>query len=241
MCSIFNNERLYIANNYRENDLLLTEHQQDLLTGTLLGDGNLQTSSLTGETWRYRAIQKKDHHDYLLQKYNILKNICGSPPIYSKVYDSRTEKHYERWYFNSLTFAGLNPLARAFYVIGPSGRWIKDVPTNIAEILTPRAVAYWYMDDGSLKYYGKSNAMRICSESFSKQGVEILQAAMWDKFNISVALTKRKKKGVLVGYRLAIHEAESSKFRDLIQPYLIPSMKYKVSNGKYGRLSEEDP
>lgn len=117
-------------------------------------------------------------------------------------------------------------------------KWVKDVPENIAELLTPRAVAYMYMDDGSLKYRGHSNAMRICSESFSKEGVEILQAAIYEKFQISLKLTKKNKNGVLVGYRLAISEAESSKFRELIQPYLVDCMKYKVSNGKRGSLAD---
>jgi hypothetical protein len=120
-----------------------------------------------------------------------------------------------------------------------SETWVKDVPENIAEILTPRAVAYMYMDDGSLKYYGHSNAMRICCESFSKEGVELLQAAIYDNFKISLKLVKRNKNGVLLGYCFAIPEAESSKFRELIQPYLVDCMKYKVSNGKRGSLADD--
>mgnify|MGYP001807019210 FL=1 len=178
--------------------------------------------------------------EYLFHKYSILENLCGSPPSFSTVFDKRTQKNYSRYLFNTLTFSKFNALGQAFYSYDPSLKLlVKDVPQNIAKILTPRAVAYMYMDDGSLKYYGHSNAMRICCESFSKEGVEILQAAMWQNFQINVSLTKRNKNGVLIGYRLAIHEAESSKFCELVRPYLVECMKYKVSDGKKGSLADK--
>lgn len=233
-------QRLYNAQNFDKNDVSLTDIQQDVIAGTLCGDANLSTHSVNVRTWRYRAIQKKDHKEYLYYKYDILKNLCGSPPSYSTVFDERTQKTYNRFLFNTLTFSKLNSFGQAFYVYNPSTqKWVKDIPENVASILTPRAVAFWYMDDGSLKYRGHSNAMRICSESFSKQGVELLQAAMWENFQIDLKLVKKNKNGVLVGYRLAINEAESSKFRELIQPYLVECMKYKVSDGKKGTLADK--
>ncbi len=62
--------------------------------------------------------------------------------------------------------------ADLFYTYNPkTNLFIKDVPNNITKYLTPRAIAYWYMDDGALKWLGRSNAMRICTESFSEHGV----------------------------------------------------------------------
>lgn len=205
----------------------LNQEQEDLVVGSLLGDGNLQTSTPEGKTWRYRALQKKDQKSYLDHKYEILKSLCGSPPIFSDVFDSRTQKSYQRYYFNTLTHEGFHPYGHAFSQFDPEqGKWKKGVPANIHEILTPRAVAYWYMDDGSLKYLGKSNAMRICTESFSTEENEILRNAMFQNFNISLGRVKKtNSKRVFVGYRLTIHEKESSKFRELIQPFLVQCMK----------------
>ena len=45
---------------------MITQQQKDLLFGTLLGDGSLQTEN--GNTWRYRALHKKDPKDYLFHK-----------------------------------------------------------------------------------------------------------------------------------------------------------------------------
>ena len=130
-----NTKRIFIENPSSKTDLVLNQGQKDLIVGTLLGDGNLQTFSSTGSTWRYRALQKKTHEPYLLHKYGKLKSFCGSPPIYSEVYDDRTQKTYKRYYFNTLTFQGFMPYARAFYLFdGSTGLWVKDVPENIHEI-----------------------------------------------------------------------------------------------------------
>jgi hypothetical protein len=98
-------KRLYIATNYEKDDLVLTQEQSDLIVGTLLADGNFSTFSLTAKTWRYRAIQKKGHKEYLFHKYSILKDLCGSPPSFSTVFDQRTQKNYHRYIFNTLTFS----------------------------------------------------------------------------------------------------------------------------------------
>jgi hypothetical protein len=87
------------------------------------------------------------------------------------------------------------------------------------------------MDDGSLKWLYKSNAMRICTENFSYICVKRLQKAILNKFNINLTLTKFKKKSIIIGYRLYINEFNSKAFRELIKPYILESMKYKVSDG----------
>nr|AAL34370.1 putative protein [Chlamydomonas zebra] len=219
--------------------------QKDLIFGTLLGDGNLQTDS-NGKTWRYRALQKSAHKEYLFYKYEILKSLCGSGtiPKEGETYDERTGKTYTRWFFNTLTDPSLKFYGDMFYTYDKNkGKWVKDVPVNVEKFLTARAIAYWYMDDGSLKSLGQSNAMRICTESFSVEGVKRLQKALNNSFGINTTLTKKTKEinketkeRVLVGYRIAIPEASSEAFRKLIEPFLVDCMKYKVSDGNKGHL-----
>lgn len=138
----------------------LYQLQKDLLVGTLLGDGNLQTET-KGRTWRYRALQKLEHKEYLLHKYDIMKPFCTSPPIYSETFDTRTQKTYKRLYFNTIVSNELKtPNNKHYgnlfykfdtnYLVSLTNKMIKDVPDTIELFLTPRAIAYWYMDDGSL-------------------------------------------------------------------------------------------
>lgn len=214
----------------------LNQEQKDLLVGTLLGDANLQTSN-QGQTWRYRAIHKTEHKPYLDHKYNLMKEFCGSEPIENNVFDSRTSKTYKRWYFSTRVNNSFRYYGNSFYTYNPNTQNMeKDVPKQIQQMLTPRAIAYWYMDDGALKWLGHSNAMRLCTESFSLGGISRLQNILRTCYNLETTLSRKTVKGRLVGYRISIPEASSVAFRELIQPYLIDCMKYKVSDGHQGHL-----
>lgn len=217
----------------------LTNLQRDLIFGTLLGDANLQTAT-NGRTWRYRAIHKSEHKEYLFHKYDILKSLCGpdTVPVEGNTFDERTSNTSYRWYFNTLTNPSLNFFGNMFYTYDSAkpGQWKKDVPINVSKFLTPPALAYFYMDDGALKWLGHSNAMRICTESFSHDGVKRLQNVFQNKYGISTTLTKKTLNDGSIGYRIAIPEKSSKAFCELIQPYLVDCMKYKVSDGKKGHL-----
>lgn len=214
----------------------LTEEQKDLFVGTLLGDGSLQTET-DGRTWRYRALHKAKDVDYLQHKYELLKDLCASPPVFNQVTDARTGRAYQRWCFQTTVQPSFRYYGNLFYKKDSrSQRMVKDVPLTIQQLLTPRSVAYWYMDDGSLKWFGRSNAMRICTESFSKEGVERLQATLKNLYGIDTQLTRKNSDGRLVGYRLAINEENATAFRELIRPYLVAPMGYKVSDGNRGHL-----
>lgn len=214
----------------------LSQEQKDLLVGTLLGDGNLQTNT-KGRTWRYRALHKADHFEYLQHKYEVMKSFCSSEPIYSKINDNRTGKVNERWNFNTTVHESFKHYGNLFYSYDEEkDLMVKDVPLSIEKLLSPRSVAYWYMDDGALKWLGKSNAMRICTESLSDLGVQRLQKALKNLYDIETQLTRKTNKKVYVGCRLAINEANSQKFVTLIRPYLINCMRYKVSDGNRGHL-----
>jgi hypothetical protein len=214
----------------------LTQEQKDLLAGTLLGDGNLQTET-QGRTWRYRALHKSEHVDYLQHKYEILKEFCTTLPVYSEVLDNRTNKSYKRWNFNTTIQNSFRHYGNIFYTYdAQQKKMIKHVPLNIRQLLTPRAIAYWYMDDGSIKWLGHSNAMRICTESFNETDVSRLKNALKDLYDIDTQLTQKTTENKFVGYRLSINEENSSKFRELIKPYLVDCMRYKVSDGNKGHL-----
>ena len=214
----------------------LTQLQRDLIFGSLLGDACLSTET-QGRTWRYRALQKGSDYDYLNNKYIILKNLCNSPPKVSEVLDPRTNKISQRCFFNTLTNPALKFYSDMFYTFdSKTQRWVKDVPLNISQYFTPTAVAYFYMDDGSLKYPGNSNAMRICTEGFSVEGTIRIQKAFKQLYNIDTTLTSKPLKNGEMRKRIAIPEASSAPFRNLIEPYLVQCMKYKVSDGNRGHL-----
>jgi hypothetical protein len=52
-------------------------------------------------------------------------------------------------------------------------------------------MAYWYMDDGALKWRGKSNAVRLCTDSFSTDEILLLKETLETKFSLKVSLQKK--------------------------------------------------
>lgn len=215
----------------------LTQPQIDLIIGTLLGDGNLQTYT-NGLTWRYRALHAREHEEYLNHKYDVLRNLISQPePTPGDVYDERTGQTYFRNYFNTTVHPAFKVIADAFYKFDSnSNKWVKVIPSNIIEFLTPNALAYFHQDDGCLKWKGHSNAMRICTENFTLQEVQLLQACIYQLYNIQTSLNKKTLSDGTVGYRIYIPEGSSTAYRKVIEPYLIKCMCYKVSNGSYGTL-----
>lgn len=92
------------------------------------------------------------------------------------------------------------------------------------------------MDDGSLKWLHHSNAMRLCTENFSLTGVQRIQKALKNLYNVNTALSDEKRADGTLGFRIMIPEGSSSTFREVIRPHLVESMKYKVSDGLKGHL-----
>lgn len=214
------------------------QEHKDLIFGSLLGDGNLSTET-QGRTWRFRVGHAETFKPYTMHKYDILKPYCGSPPILNVTEpDPRTGKIYKRWTFNTLVADQLKFYGDMFYRYNPkTQRFEKDAPSlnNIKKNLTPRALCYLYMDDGAIKSLGHSNGMRICTERFSIEGVTRIQTALRDLYGLNVTLTKKVAFGE-ERKRISILEKDSTTFRNLIQPYLVDRMKYKVSDGNRGHL-----
>lgn len=192
--------------------------KKEILFGTLLGNSNLQTYT-GGKTWRARFIQKDK--SYLFHLYNIFQNHVSTGPKQSLINNGK----YSRWTFNTKVNLFYLEFALLFYVRTGSVRTIKKKVLPNEEILnkylTPQAIAYWFMDDGSLK----SNylAYYLCTDNFTKEEVLLLGSIFLKKYNIRVNYHKNRS-----SYRIYIPRPEYWKFRDLIEIYIIDSMKYKL-------------
>ena len=100
----------------------------------------------------------------------------------------------------------------------------KRVPKIVHELLTPRALAYWFMDDGSGLVINQKRYYLFSTQSFPKEDQEILVQALKDNFDIySKALF------LDATYRLYIRSKSTNRFVDLIRPGLRPPcFAYKI-------------
>lgn len=210
----------------------LSQAQFNLIIGCLLGNANMQTEN--GHSWRIRFVHKAVHEPYIRHKYKILKEFCNTEPKYCSYFDERTKNTYSRFQFNTLFSDKFEFLGNMFYK-KKDGVWIKVVPTNIKKFLTPESLSYWYMDDGALKWKGRSNSVRLCTDSFSEHEVKRLKLALEKNFNLKCSI--QKKNGFC---RIAILEQSYLQLKELIVPFLLPCMYYKFPDGKTSVLNSED-
>jgi len=210
----------------------LNQAQFDTLIGCLLGDANMQTEN--GHSWRIRFIHKAIHEPYIWHKYKLFQDFCNSDPKYYSYFDEKTQNTYSRFQFNTLSFDTFEFLGNMFYK-KKNNIWVKVIPFNIKKFLTPTALAYWYMDDGALKWKGHSNSVRLCTDSFLEHEVKILKLALEENFDLKCSIQKKNNFS-----RIAILEESYPKLKELILPSLLPCMFYKFPDGKNGVLEDED-
>ena len=111
--------------------------------------------------------------------------------------------------------------------------YVKDGHTNIQIVpkdsinrLTSVSLAYWIKDDGS---FNKSKGYLIlCTDSYSKEDILYLTSILETKFNLSSSLFMVKKNNKIY-YRIRINKSSMPSLIELIKPYFIPSMLYKLA------------
>ena len=198
-----------------QNEIMeLTNHQKAIIIGTLLGDATLERN---GKNPRLRIGHSLKQKEYIWWKYNELKTLTTSKPKIATSYHKKVKKYYKWLCFSSLSSEVFTFYQRMFY---PNGR--KEVTSLLCRSFkSPLSLAVWYMDDG----YKRSdcNALRISTDAFSLPEQKLLQDMLRKNFSINVNLHKKGK-----WWNLYIPHKETNKFIDIVAPYIIPDMKYKI-------------
>lgn len=203
--------------NYKKT-LKLSEIQKQVLIGTLLGDGCLDTQN-NGRTYRLKIEHSIAQKDYVEWKYKVFENFTLTKPRIHKQLSYGLVR--ENYCFSTLSHGSLRFYGQQFYRNGK-----KVIPQLIGKMLTPLALAVWFMDDGSIKS-NKHKALVIHSQSFNKQDLERVIKVLEKKYGISSVLRKRDDGNRYVLYLLS---ETVDKFVDLVKKYFLPSMKYKLGN-----------
>lgn len=76
--------------------------------------------------------------------------------------------------------------------------------------------------------YTTSRTVILCTESFSKQEIELLINALSVKFGMTAGIQKRISSTVNLGWRIRISAKSMEKFTTIILPYVLPEFKYKL-------------
>lgn len=161
----------------------LTPQQKEILFGSLLGDARLECRSHSGSA-RLRIHHAESQRTYLLWKYDIFRPFVMREPWNIRWFDHRTRKEYQSWFFHTKTMMEFRPYHQMFYANGK-----KFLPGTIEDLLTPRALAVWFMDDGCCFSKGAT----LNTQSFSLHENAVLQNVFLKKFSIHVSIQRDRR------------------------------------------------
>ena len=192
----------------------LTDEQQHLIVGTLLGDGCIE------KRWRNPRL-RIDHavaqKDYVFWKYGILKGLANQEPHELHDRDNRTGEVFTRWYFATKALPQLEFYSELFY---ENGRKVirKELQSHFNH---PLSLAVWLMDDGYKR--NDCDALRLSTDCFSYEEQKILQQCLERNFDINSRIHKKGNT-----WNIYIPETEMKTVRNILTPYIIPTMNYKL-------------
>lgn len=194
-----------------------TQEQKDIIVGTMLGDASIERAKPQHNA-RIRFDQTFPMHAfYLTTLYVKFLNFASKGPnVVIRKADKRTGNVYSQMQWKSVTLPCLNIFHDMFY---SNGR--KIVPSNIASMLTVRALAYWIMDDGGKGSNGETN---LHTRSFTLQEVQLLQDALFTNFELRTRLIE-KTPGQWI---IVIPVRQVRRLRDIVSPYMCVSMMHKI-------------
>ncbi|OBI88496.1 intein-containing recombinase RecA [Mycobacterium asiaticum] len=199
---------------------LLSDQQFQVVLGSLMGDGNLSPNPRGRNGVRFRLGHGSKQLEYLRWKTALLGNI----------------QHTVRENAQGASFVDFTPLPelaelrRAVY-LGDGKKFFSE---EYLKALTPLALAIWYMDDGSFSLRSKGLQQRtdggtgrieICVEAMTEGTRLRLCDYLRDTYGMDVRLRAAGSAGKAV---LTFSTASSSKFQELVAPYMASSMEYKL-------------
>lgn len=214
----FNEGDLKISHPFSQEDHQLSHLQEQMILGSLLGDMNIGKPRKHHPTCRLSLVHSIKQKELFMKKVEILGEFMSNYREYSYL-DNRTNKIYSTIRGNSNSHKVFNDMYNKLY--------INDIKTITKEYLDminhPIALAYWFMDDGT-------NSGQIATNCFSFEEVKLLSNWLENKFGIITTIHKN-----LRNYTLYIVASSRFEFDNLISPYIIPSMKYKL---KFSEIAE---
>ncbi|WP_143044377.1 hypothetical protein [Paenibacillus sp. CF384] len=226
-------EKMIVALDKNKIAFTSTEEQmarlRGVLAGMLLGDGSLHIQK-GGRHASYSMTHTIKQRAYLEFKATILREI--TPLNY---YETAPKPKIPNGQVQCKTKT--NPFYTELRsIVYPNGQ--KTVTLEWLNWLTLEGLALWYMDDGSLskrRSYNKRGQYRIASRciqfatcGFSLEEQEILRIFVKERFDLDFKTVKSHQTAENTYYSLRAAATVANKLFDLIRPFVVPCMAYKI-------------
>jgi len=196
------------------------KHLIAAVTWMTLGDGNINVPS-RGVNGFFQVSHKESNEDYIRMKEALLSNITTVTA--KRCYHSGQNNY--NWQLWTKCHPMFTRLRCRIYLDGR-----KILSEHAIKLLSPFCLAILYQDDG--RYNVDKGIVSINKPLFSKLELESLAKYLVDTYGIIFRVRRScKLKDGSIGHELGLRHSDIDKFFELIRPFVVPSMSYKVSTG----------
>ena len=200
-------------------EMQLTLLQRSFIFGSMLGDATMRVG-IKARNANFKIDHCLEQKEYMFWKYRILKNLVLIPPRLSYRTTKEGVRYKKSWWFRTLRHPVLTEIYNQFYTTDGYHCGRKIVPDSLIDIMNPFVMAVWVMDDGSYN----QEKIDISTHSFTLKEIEKLCSIIKNKFRVTMLYYKDGNRG----YRIYCNKKETQKLIDLISPYIIKTMRYKI-------------
>lgn len=193
----------------------------DVLIGLLLSDGHLERTSSTSFVRLSISFGVK-HLEYLLYLYKLFESYTNTSPTTIDVLNKKINTIHQVCKFKTVSLPQLLYYHNLFYKLNDNNKLIKIIPHNICDLMSPIVLAHLIMGDGNLKKL--DNIIRIYTNSFTKDEVELLVLAIKTKLNIEAKAVHDRNNQ----YMITISKYQLELVKELLIDHMHPSMYYKL-------------
>ena len=190
----------------------IKRESRNLLIGLSIGDGYINKKGFI-DIWH--SPEQKEFVDY---KYSLIKEYCNIKP------QTIIRGSFQSYGFRTKCTPFIKVLRRILYK-----KEGKTLTRKLLDRLSIREIAIWWMDDGSMSKKINKNTGNIKALVFtlstccSKEQNQIIIDWFLEKYNIRFGQRKMRN-----SYALICGTKEGKKLSKLLEPEIIPSMKYKI-------------
>ncbi len=188
---------------------------QQLLIGSLLGDGSFVSSGGRSVNYYLSIAHKSGQRKYLEYKLSILSKHGLASKIIERTYKDKRFKKGE--YTECRIKTRLHPIFTEIRNKYYDDTGHKRVRYEFIKDIDPLGLAIWYMDDG----YVTKNSCIFSSCSFTIEEQEILSKVLLEKFNLHFTVGKNDNS-------MYLHASDFPRFVKIIEPYVLEDLQYKL-------------
>ena len=193
----------------------MNQQERSVVIGSILGDGFLQATGMRNA--RLRLEHSAKQKEYITWKWSVLKRYMQDRPKKLIRFHPTWKKTYVYYRCQSHSTPILGAYRRLFYT-GTS----RCVPKELGKLLTPEALAVWFMDDGY--YYARDKTAYIYLPQYQQRDRERLTQTLATVYGLHPQVEIKTRGSI----NLKFPVTETKRLIKIIAPHVIQSMRYKL-------------